>query len=57
MTEHHHDPAGTRSDEPDNLTERATTPGEHEPSAKAAPGTYEATPEDQERGKAVKPGN
>jgi len=57
MSEHHHDPAGTRSDEPDNLTERATTPGEHEPTAKAAPGTYQADEEDRERGKAMKPGN
>ena len=57
MSAHRHDPAGTRSDEPDNLTERATTPGEDEPTAKAAPGTYQADEADQERGKAVKPGN
>jgi len=57
MSEHHHDPAGTRADESDHLTNRATLPGESDPGPTAAPGAYEADEDEQERGKAVKPGN
>jgi hypothetical protein len=57
MTEHRHDPSGTRREETDHLTDRATLPGEHDPGAKAVPGAYDASEEDKERGKAVKPGN
>jgi hypothetical protein len=57
MTEHRHDPSGTRRDETDHLTERATLPGEGDPPAEAVPGAYAATDDDRERGKAVKPGN
>ena len=57
MSEHHHDPSGTRADETDHLTNRATLPGESDPGPTAAPGAYEADDDDKERGKAVKPGN
>jgi hypothetical protein len=57
MSEHHHDPSGTPPTESRHLTDRALEPGETETTPKAAPGAYEATEEDQERGKAVKPGN
>mgnify|MGYP000017526811 CR=1 FL=1 len=57
MTEHRHDPSGTRREETDHLTDRATLPGESDASASAIPGAYEASEEDKERGKAVKPGN
>jgi hypothetical protein len=45
------------SDETDHLTNRAALPGEGDPSATAIPGAYEADQDEQERGKAVKPGN
>jgi hypothetical protein len=57
MSEHHHDPSGTPPTEPRHLTDRALAPGEQETTPKAAPGTYQSTEEDRERGKAVKPGN
>ena len=57
MTEHHHDPSGTRADETDHLTNRATLPGESDPGPTAVPGAYEADDDDKERGRAVKPGN
>lgn len=57
MTEHRHDPSGTRGGETDHLTDRATLPGEGDAAATAIPGAYEADEEDVERGKAVKPGN
>ncbi|GAA3167227.1 hypothetical protein GCM10010531_19930 [Blastococcus jejuensis] len=57
MTEHRHDPSGTRREETDHLTDRATLPGENDASASAIRGAYEASEEDKERGKAVKPGN
>ena len=57
MTEHRHDPSGTRADETDHLTNRATLPGEGDPAPTAVPGAYEADGDDKERGKAVKPGN
>ena len=57
MTEHRHDPSGTRREETDHLTDRATLPGEGDAKSTAIPGAYEATEEEKERGKAVKPGN
>jgi hypothetical protein len=57
MTEHRHDPSGTRREETDHLTDRATLPGEGDPGSTAIPGAYEADEDDKERGKAVKPGN
>jgi hypothetical protein len=57
MTEHRHDPSGTRGEESDHLTDRATLPGEDDATASAIPGAYEADEDDRERGKAVKPGN
>jgi hypothetical protein len=58
MTEHRHEPGGTPSPGPEDLTARSTTPGGHdEHQATAVPGAYEADDEEIERGKAVKPGN
>jgi hypothetical protein len=57
MTEHRHDPSGTRGEETDHLTDRATLPGESDPAATAVPGAYDAGEDEKERGKAVKPGN
>jgi hypothetical protein len=52
------DPAGTPSPGPDNLIEKPVTPGSDDTRAHTAvPGAYEADEADQERGKAVKPGN
>ena len=43
---------------PDNLIAKPVTPGDDDAGAPtAAPGTYEADEAEQERGKAVKPGN
>ncbi|WP_104523887.1 hypothetical protein [Blastococcus atacamensis] len=50
------EPGGTPSPGPDNLTERPLSPGD-DGFAKAVPGAYEADEAEQERGKAVKPGN
>jgi hypothetical protein len=50
------EPGGTPSPSPDNLTDRPLSPGD-DGSAKAVPGAYEADESEQERGKAVKPGN
>ena len=57
MTEHRHDPSGTSQEETDHLTDRATLPGESDAKASAVPGAYDASEDDKERGKAVKPGN
>jgi hypothetical protein len=52
------DPAGTPSPGPDNLIDKPATPGGDDPSAPTAvSGAYESDEADQERGKAVKPGN
>ena len=52
------EPGGTPSPGPDNLTARPVTPGDDDAGQpKAVPGAYEADDADQERGKAVKPGN
>ena len=42
---------------PDHLTDGPVTPGGRGDEPKAVPGVYEADNADQERGKAVKPGN
>jgi hypothetical protein len=57
-TDERDDPAGTPSPGPDNLTAKPSTPGTGDGGqASAVPGAYEADDADQERGKAVKPGN
>ncbi len=55
-TDERDEPGGTPSPGPDNLTDRPQTPGD-DGGAKAVPGAYEADDAEQERGKAVKPGN
>jgi hypothetical protein len=57
-TDERDEPGGTSSPGPDNLTAKPATPGgddAHE--ASAVPGAYQADEAEQERGKAVKPGN
>jgi len=57
-TDDRDEPGGTPSPGPDNLTAKPVPPGRDDAgSASAAPGTYQADEGDQERGKAVKPGN
>ena len=56
-TDERDDPAGTPSPGPDNLTARPRTPGSGDGRPQAVPGAYEADDADQERGRAVKPGN
>jgi hypothetical protein len=52
------DPGGTPSPGPDNLTAAPAHPGTGNHGRPAAvPGAYEADEAEQERGKAVKPGN
>jgi hypothetical protein len=52
------DPAGTPSPGPDNLTAKPASPGTDDAGeATAVPGAYEADDAEQQRGKAVKPGN
>jgi hypothetical protein len=57
-TDERHDPAGTPSPGPADLTAKPTTPGSDDAGRPTAvPGAYEADDGDQKRGKAVKPGN
>jgi hypothetical protein len=57
-TDERDEPGGTPSPGPDNLTAKPATPGTEEASkATAVPGAYEADDAEQERGRAVKPGN
>jgi hypothetical protein len=57
-TDERNEPGGTPSAGPDNLIAKPVTPGDDDAGAPtAAPGTYEADEAEQERGKAVKPGN
>jgi hypothetical protein len=57
-TDEREDPGGTPSPGPDSLTAKPVTPGTDETSQPAAvPGAYEAGEDDQQRGRAVKPGN
>ena len=55
-TDEKHEPGGTPSPGPDNLIDKPVTPGD-DGRATAVPGVYEAGEAEQERGKAVKPGN
>jgi hypothetical protein len=57
-TDERNDPASTPSSGPGDLTAKPATPGSDEPTQPTAvPGAYQADDADQERGKAVKPGN
>jgi hypothetical protein len=57
-TDERDEPAGTPSPGPDDLTAKPVTPGNDDAGRPTAvPGAYEAGDEEQERGKAVKPGN
>ena len=57
-TDERDDPGGTASPGPDDLTAKPVTPGGDDAGrASAVPGAYAADDGDQERGKAVKPGN
>ena len=55
-TDEHDEPGGTPSPGAADLTDRPLSPGD-DGAAKAIPGAYQADEADQERGKAVKPGN
>ena len=55
-TDERHEPAGTPSPGPDDLTAKPATPGTDD-GPTAVPGAYQADDDDKERGKAVKPGN
>ncbi|HZB21902.1 MAG TPA: hypothetical protein VE463_18840 [Blastococcus sp.] len=56
-TDERGEPAGTPSTGPDDLTATPVAPGEDDGGPTAVPGAYEADDAEQERGKAVKPGN
>jgi hypothetical protein len=56
-TDERDEPAGTPSTGPDDLTATPVTPGADDGGPTAVPGAYEADDAEQERGKAVKPGN
>ncbi|MGY1826058.1 MULTISPECIES: hypothetical protein [unclassified Blastococcus] len=57
-TDEQHEPGGTPSPGRQDLTGRPLTPGTGDDGgAQAIPGAYEADEAEQERGKAVKPGN
>ncbi|MGY1717759.1 MULTISPECIES: hypothetical protein [unclassified Blastococcus] len=57
-TDERREPGGTPSSGPHDLTRRPLTPGTGDGGgAQAIPGAYEADEAEQERGKAVKPGN
>ena len=55
-TDEKDEPGGTPSPGHGDLTDRPLAPGD-DGAAKAVPGAYEADDAEQERGKAVKPGN
>lgn len=57
-TDERHEPGGTPSAGPDDLIQKPVAPGSGEGDRPSAvPGTYEADDAEQQRGKAVKPGN
>ncbi|HEY0507846.1 MAG TPA: hypothetical protein VGD12_07230 [Blastococcus sp.] len=57
-TDQRNEPAGTPSPGPDDLTAKPVAPGSDDPGTPSAvPGVYAADDAEQERGKAVKPGN
>jgi hypothetical protein len=51
------EPGGTPSAGRGDLTDRPATPGPGDDGPAAVPGVYEADDDEQQRGKAVKPGN
>ncbi len=56
-TDERDEPAGTPSPGPDNLIAKPAAPGTDDDGPTAVPGAYEADDAEQQRGKAVKPGN
>jgi hypothetical protein len=57
-TDQRDEPGGTPSPGQDNLTARPVPPGSDDTGTPSAvPGAYDADDAEQERGKAVKPGN
>jgi hypothetical protein len=57
-TDQRNEPAGTPSPGPHDLTAKPVTPGSDDGEGPSAvPGAYETNDAEQERGKAVKPGN
>lgn len=56
-TDERDEPSGTPSTGRGDLTAKPATPGSDDAGPTAVPGAYEADDADQERGKAVKPGN
>jgi hypothetical protein len=57
-TDERDEPAGTPTPGPGNLTDKPATPGTDDARRPTAiPGAYAADDDDQERGRAVKPGN
>jgi hypothetical protein len=56
-TDERNEPGGTPSPGPHDLTDKPATPGSGTGRAAAVPGAYDADEDQQERGKAVKPGN
>jgi hypothetical protein len=56
-TEDRREPGGTPTIGRPGLTERPVTPGDDTTTASAVPGAYEADDDEQERGRAAKPGN
>ena len=57
-TDDQREPGGTPQSGPDNLIAKPMTPGaDDDRTASSVPGVHEADETDQQRGKAVKPGN
>jgi hypothetical protein len=57
-TDEHAEPGGSPTHGQDNLIRKPATPGTDDgQTPTAVPGAYEADDDEQERGKAVKPGN
>jgi hypothetical protein len=57
-TDDRREPGGTPAPGPDDLTDKPVPPGGEEGTQPSAvPGAYDADEEEQERGRAVKPGN
>ncbi|TFV85842.1 hypothetical protein [Blastococcus sp. CT_GayMR16] len=58
-TDERDEPGGTPSPGPDSLAAKPVTPGFSDETTRpsAVPGTYDADEDDQQRGRAVKPGN
>ncbi len=56
-TDDRREPGGTPTAGRGDLTDRPVTPGDETGRPSAVPGAYESDEDDQERGRAVKPGN